>query len=376
MKREIIIKRTLTKAGVLSLTLAVLTLCLLCCSEKSAYAAPPVFDHPPTPACGSTLSVAPGDTLSFTVQASDPDPEVVALVAFGLPPGATMTPGLPTYGNPVSSTFSWTPTAADLGTTRVITFLAVDSQFPHERTSCTISVKVEEVVCLPPVFDHPPTPPCGSTLSVAPGDTLCFKVQASADPSQTVCLTATGLPVGATMAPGLPTCGNPVSSDFCWTPTAADVGTHSITFTAATDEDETCKVQCTINVEVKEVGKCPHTIGFWKTHPADWPVTSLTLGCETYDQSELLGILNTSSWGDASLILARQLIAAKLSIANGSDPAPVAAVIAHADSLLCGFPGKLPYNVRTFTATGRAMVADSRTLDRYNNGVLTPNCVP
>jgi len=89
---------------------------------------PPAFNNPPTaPACGSTTTVSVGNTLSFVVQSSDPDPgQTVTLNAAGLPAGATMTPLLPTSGNPVSSTFSWTPAAADVGT-HVITFTATDN---------------------------------------------------------------------------------------------------------------------------------------------------------------------------------------------------------------------------------------------------------
>jgi len=121
---------------------------------------------------------------------------------------------------------------------------------------------------------------------------------------------------------------------------------------------------------------CPLTQGFWKTHPQAWPVSSLTLGSQTYSQAELLTILGTPVRGDASLILADQLIAAKLNIANGSNPAPISATIADADSLLSGFAGKLPYGVDPSSATGQAMVNDASKLDSYNNGALTPDCTP
>ena len=98
------------------------------------------------------------------------------------------------------------------------------------------------------------------------------------------------------------------------------------------------------------------------------------LGSQTYTQAELLTILNTPSTGDASLILAKQLIAAKLNIANGSDPTPISSTIADADSLLSMFSGKLPYNVKPSTAIGQMMVNDANTLDQYNNGFLTPGC--
>ena len=72
-------------------------------------------------------------------------------------------------------------------------------------------------------------------------------------------------------------------------------------------------------------GVCPLSQGYWKNHPNAWPVNSLMLGSQTYTKAELLAILNTPGGGDASMILAVQLIAAKLNIAAGSDPTPVAA---------------------------------------------------
>ena len=122
--------------------------------------------------------------------------------------------------------------------------------------------------------------------------------------------------------------------------------------------------------------KCPLTQGFWKTHPSAWPITSLTLGSQTYTQAELLALFETSPRGDASLILAQQLIAAKLNIANGSDPTSINTRIADADSLLSGFAGKLPYGVTSSSATGRVMLNDATVLDGYNNGQLTPVCNP
>lgn len=120
---------------------------------------------------------------------------------------------------------------------------------------------------------------------------------------------------------------------------------------------------------------CPRSQGYWKTHPGEWPVESIELGCETYTKDEARVILWTPVRGDASLILAKQLIAAKLNIENGSDPAPVSDVIDSADELLCAFSGRLPYRVRPFTSEGQEMIEYARILDRYNNGWLTPSCV-
>jgi YVTN family beta-propeller protein len=121
---------------------------------------------------------------------------------------------------------------------------------------------------------------------------------------------------------------------------------------------------------------CPLVQGLWKNRHDSWPVTSLTLGSHTYTQAELLTLIDTPPRGDASVILAHQLIAAKLNIANGSNPAPIRSAIADADKLLSQFFGKLPYNVGTSSAIGQQMVNDANVLDRYNNGDLTPDCRP
>lgn len=117
---------------------------------------------------------------------------------------------------------------------------------------------------------------------------------------------------------------------------------------------------------------CPLSPGYWKNHPNAWPVTSLTLGSATYTQAQLLTILNSPSRGDASVIVASQLIAALLNIAHGSDPAPIASTVAHAQTLLTGCI--IPCGVKPASAQGQLMTADAALLDRYNNGLLTPDC--
>ena len=119
---------------------------------------------------------------------------------------------------------------------------------------------------------------------------------------------------------------------------------------------------------------CPKSKGYWKNHSEAWPVDSLVLGSQTYSMSELLNLLKGPTRGDASRILAKQLIPAKLNIENGSNPDPVAEVIDSADELLTTFSGKLPYYVRPSTADGQKMVEYARILDAYNNGILTPSC--
>ena len=132
--------------------------------------------------------------------------------------------------------------------------------------------------------------------------------------------------------------------------------------------------------EVQTLPPCPQGQGYWKNNPDAWPVESLMLGSQTYSKADLLIILHTpigtGKKADASLILADQLIAAKLNIANGSDPAPVTSTITDANAVLSLYTGMLPYMVRPNTTNGQRMVNDANTLDSYNNGLLTTGCSP
>jgi len=58
--------------------------------------------------------------------------------------------------------------------------------------------------------------------------------------------------------------------------------------------------------------ECVRGAGFWKTHPELWSSISLQVGGVIYTHVQLLDILETSPRGDATIILANQLIPAKL----------------------------------------------------------------
>jgi hypothetical protein len=121
--------------------------------------------------------------------------------------------------------------------------------------------------------------------------------------------------------------------------------------------------------------ECPFTQGYWKNHPDDWPLTGMVLGAQFYTMMQLLDLFDTSPKGDASVILAHQLIAAKLNYANGADrPDPVTEAILDADALLAGFPGMLPYGVKPSKNSGPAMISLANLLDHYNEGEFAPEC--
>jgi hypothetical protein len=129
-----------------------------------------------------------------------------------------------------------------------------------------------------------------------------------------------------------------------------------------------------------ETNICPEALTYWRANPDSWPVDTLTLGSQSYDKAELLELVNTPSRDnnpvDVSLALAHQLIGARLNVAHGSDPTPVASALEHADALLGRYAGKLPYGVERASTAGHIMFRNATLLNDYNHGSLTPGCGP
>ncbi|NOX91237.1 MAG: hypothetical protein GXP18_01950 [Gammaproteobacteria bacterium] len=103
---------------------------------------PPIIQPPENlpPICNTTRVIATGDTLTFDIVASDPDAgDIITLNSAGLPSGAFMTPVLPITGNPVSSTFSWTPDVTQTGNV-LVSFSARSSSGGFSQCPVTLEV--------------------------------------------------------------------------------------------------------------------------------------------------------------------------------------------------------------------------------------------
>ncbi len=111
---------------------------------------------------------------------------------------------------------------------------------------------------------------------------------------------------------------------------------------------------------------CTLTQGYWKNHAEVWPVSSLTLGTETYNKSQLLSILNTPVKGNGLISLAHQLIAAKLNIAAGASDTTILATINAADALI---GNKIIPTDKVSTSSTASLTA---ALDNFNNGLTGP----
>lgn len=150
------------------------------------------------------------------------------------------------------------------------------------------------------------------------------------------------------------------------TPTATATATASPTPTATATASPTPTSTATPTPTGTPVG-CVSGQGFWRNHPNQWPVTQLQLGNITYNQQQLLSILQQSVRGNGLVLLARQEIVAKLNIANGADGSCIQQTLADADAMI----GNLVVPpVGTGFLSPSAVSADVETLGEYNDGDL------
>jgi len=110
------------------------------------------------------------------------------------------------------------------------------------------------------------------------------------------------------------------------------------------------------------------TIGYWKNHPEEWPVTELVIGGTVLSQSELLDILDMSG-GNKPGRMAKQLIATELNILAGNDDSCIEGSVAAAHTWLTQYPvGTQGGAVNQAWSSGGDDLKNM--LDYYNNGLL------
>lgn len=160
-------------------------------------------------------TVTVGNTLTFTVSATDADGDPLTFAALNLPASATFDTG--------TRTFTWTPTAAQAPGSYPVTFTASDGQVT-DAEAISITVNAAAGANQAPVF----TPIPNRTVPV--GTNLTFTVSATDGDGDPLTFSASNLPTGATFDPGTRT--------FSWTPTVPQgPGVYTVTFTA--DDGET-----------------------------------------------------------------------------------------------------------------------------------------
>lgn len=114
----------------------------------------------------------------------------------------------------------------------------------------------------------------------------------------------------------------------------------------------------------------PRPMNYFRQNSDVWSNATLILGNQRYSQAEAMALLYRPVRGDVSLLLAGQLIAAKLNVLNLACSLRVDAPLAGADGLLARFAGKLPYHVSAQDSAGAAMLRHAAVLGAYNAGLL------
>jgi hypothetical protein len=96
-----------------------------------------------------------------------------------------------------------------------------------------------------------------------------------------------------------------------------------------------------------------------------WTVLPVSMG-SVYTETACLALLNTPANGDASIILAYQLIAAIEN--NGANDPHISAVVAAAQTWMTVNGNQLPYGIASSTVAGGEAVNIAALLDNYNEG--------
>ncbi len=196
---------------------------------------PPVFDYTTgnTPTNGSVFNVVVGQTLSFPIRATDPDAgQTVSMSVSGLTSYLTTanfsSAALPATGTVSLTHLNYTALAAQLGTTTVLNFIATDNVGVQTTSSVTIKVVGEPA----PTFISP-TPGQGTIRSIYAGVLHTDDIVAQSSLGSNVSIAFATTPSGVTNSPIVPTAGaNPGSTTLSWTPTSAQFGQHTLSYTA------------------------------------------------------------------------------------------------------------------------------------------------
>lgn len=151
-----------------------------------------------------------GDLLEFTVSASDPDGDELTFSATNTPTGSTF--------DPETGVFSWIPSFDDAGNYEDIEFTVMDNGDPMGLDVELITMTVGDVNRAPEITNPGPQ-------EVLEGEELSFDVTATDPDNNSVTLSVTDVPAGATFN----------GTSFVWTPDNDQEGTYTLSFTATDD---------------------------------------------------------------------------------------------------------------------------------------------
>ncbi len=167
--------------------------------------------------------ITPGQTLTFTVTATDANGDPLVYSATGLPSGAVFS----------DRTFTWTPASGNLGSYQV-TFTVSDGS---AQDSETITITVERPNAAPILAGI-------GNKTTNENQPISFSISATDADGDPITYSATGVPSGATFT----------GQTFTWTPTYSQAGTYNVTFMAG---DGRAQDSQTITISVVNVNRPP-----------------------------------------------------------------------------------------------------------------------
>jgi hypothetical protein len=85
---------------------------------------------------------------------------------------------------------------------------------------------------------------------------------------------------------------------------------------------------------LKPESACVYSLDYWRDHPQEWPLDEILLGVDPYSRKQALELLSIDPGEDATLLLARQLISARLNLANGAEGDTIAIFLVESDEWL------------------------------------------
>jgi hypothetical protein len=228
----------------------------------------PPTTQPPVLSIPGPQTVQAGQTLSFSVLATDPTPgDDLSLAASGIPPNAAFTPN-PATGNPAMGQFAFAPSQEQAGQMLMVNFTATDSH--NLSTSGSVQISVTS----PGGSGSGPGPGPGQNqapiISVpgpqltGVGQTLGFTVAAENPGGGPVTLSAAAAPANASFSPA--------TGIFTFTPASNQVGQiYDVTFAAANQQGLSSSAPVQITV-VSSSNPLPGPIVSVPTSPFTVPV--------------------------------------------------------------------------------------------------------
>lgn len=226
--------------------------------------------------------IAEGQTLQFTISATDPDGNGLTYSTGNLPEGASF--------NPITRIFSWTPTFDQAGNYTDILFKVSDDDPDNPLTTTeSITITVNNIN-RPPDFA-----PIGDK-SIQEGATMQFTVTATDPDGNNLTYSANNLPAGADF--------DPATQTFTWMPAYDQAGNYpNIEFTVMDDGSPMELSTQMITISVGNVNRAPVFTLVGTQQALEGQQLQFTVSANDYDGDSIIystGPLPVGAYFDAN----------------------------------------------------------------------------